>query len=65
MHLPINVKYPNNISKWHMGINSVFKVLKYSAHEGSFVVLLCYYTAYFDSCLLSFGNSLSKYQCKR
>jgi hypothetical protein len=28
MHLPINVKSPNNISKWHMGINSAFKGLK-------------------------------------
>jgi hypothetical protein len=28
MHLPINVKSPNNISKWHMGFNSAFKGLK-------------------------------------
>jgi hypothetical protein len=27
MHLPINVKSPNNISKWHMGFNSAFKGL--------------------------------------
>jgi hypothetical protein len=27
MHLPINVKSPNNISKWHMGINSAFRGL--------------------------------------
>jgi hypothetical protein len=27
MHLPINVKSPNNISKWQMGINSAFKGL--------------------------------------
>jgi hypothetical protein len=27
MHLPIKVKSPNNISKWHMGINSAFKGL--------------------------------------
>jgi hypothetical protein len=27
MHLPINVKSPNNISKCHMGINSTFKGL--------------------------------------
>jgi hypothetical protein len=25
MHGPINVKYPNNTSKWHMGFNSAFK----------------------------------------
>jgi hypothetical protein len=29
MHLPINVKSPNNISKWQMGFNSVFKGLKF------------------------------------
>ena len=27
MHGPINVKSPNNISKWQMGFNSVFKEL--------------------------------------
>jgi hypothetical protein len=27
MHLHINVKSPNNISKWQMGFNSAFKVL--------------------------------------
>ena len=28
MHGPINVKSPNNTSKWQMGFNSVFKGLK-------------------------------------
>jgi hypothetical protein len=28
MHLPINVKSPNNISKWQMEFNSSFKGLK-------------------------------------
>jgi hypothetical protein len=27
MHVPINVKSPNNINKWHMGFNSAFKWL--------------------------------------
>jgi hypothetical protein len=27
MHLPINVKSPNNISKWQVGFNSAFKGL--------------------------------------
>jgi hypothetical protein len=27
MHLTINVKSPNNISKWQMGFNSAFKGL--------------------------------------
>jgi hypothetical protein len=28
MHRPINVKSPNNISKWQMGFNSAFKGLR-------------------------------------
>jgi hypothetical protein len=28
MHGPINVKSPNNISRWQMGFNSAFKGLK-------------------------------------
>jgi hypothetical protein len=28
MHGPINVKSPNNTSKWQMGFNSAFKWLK-------------------------------------
>jgi hypothetical protein len=27
MHVPINVKSPNNTSKWQMGFNSAFKML--------------------------------------
>jgi hypothetical protein len=27
MHGPINVKFPNNTSKWQMGFNSAFKGL--------------------------------------
>ena len=27
MHVPTNVKSPNNISKWQMGFNSAFKGL--------------------------------------
>jgi hypothetical protein len=30
MHLPINVKSPNNISKWQIGFNSAFKGLTLS-----------------------------------
>jgi hypothetical protein len=34
MHGPINVKSPNNTSKWKMGFNSGFKGLKHmSVHE--------------------------------
>jgi hypothetical protein len=28
MHVPKNLKSPNNISKWQMGINSAFQGLK-------------------------------------
>jgi hypothetical protein len=28
MHEPINVKSPNNTSKWQMGFNSAFKGLR-------------------------------------
>jgi hypothetical protein len=33
MHRPINVKSPNNISKWQMGFNSAFKgLISYRTH---------------------------------
>jgi hypothetical protein len=28
MHVPINVKSPNNLSEWQMGFNSAFKGLR-------------------------------------
>jgi hypothetical protein len=33
MHLPINVKSPNNISKWQMEFNSAFKGLMEEEEE--------------------------------
>jgi hypothetical protein len=33
MHLPINVKSPNNIRKWQMGFNSAFKELNSLQHR--------------------------------
>jgi hypothetical protein len=40
MHLPINVKSPNNISKWHMGFNSAFKgLIQYT--KQSFYEIYC------------------------
>jgi hypothetical protein len=44
MHVPINVKSPNNISKWQVGFNSAFKGLNPSAFVGpsnNFTPLLC------------------------
>jgi hypothetical protein len=38
MHGPINVKSPNNISKWQIGFNSAFEGLKLS-HSSS-----CFYS---------------------
>jgi hypothetical protein len=35
MHGPINVKSPNNISKWQMGFNSAFKGLTQQHEEHS------------------------------
>jgi len=29
MHVPINFKFPNNISEWQMGFNSAFKGLTF------------------------------------
>jgi hypothetical protein len=38
MHGPINVKYPNNTSKWLMGFNSAFKGLIYIILEAADVL---------------------------
>ena len=42
MHVPINVKSPNNASKWQMGFNSAFKGLsdlaRYSLPVRSFML---------------------------
>jgi hypothetical protein len=38
MHGPMNVKFPNNTSKWQMGFNSAFKGLsKIKSESSSFV----------------------------
>jgi hypothetical protein len=34
MHLPINVKSPNNVRKWQMGFNSAFKGLSLTMTVG-------------------------------
>jgi len=33
MHVPINIKSPNNTSKWQMGFNCAFKGLKLAGNE--------------------------------
>jgi hypothetical protein len=39
MHGPMNVKFPNNTSKWQMEFNSAFKGLKYNYLCPSYVHL--------------------------
>ena len=38
MHVPINVKSPNNISEWQMGFNSAFKGLMSSLNENQLAI---------------------------
>jgi hypothetical protein len=40
MHGPINVKSPNNTSKWQMGFNSAFKGLRNTIHAVKVNVIL-------------------------
>ena len=40
MHGPINVKFPNNISKWQMGFNSAFKGLMWKSGWPSLTTVL-------------------------
>jgi len=42
MHIPINVKSPNNISEWQKGFNSAFKGLN-TVHSFSYITLGCIY----------------------
>jgi hypothetical protein len=44
MHGPINVKSPNNTSKWQMGFNSAFKGLKLWIRLGFPVIVIKFYT---------------------
>jgi hypothetical protein len=41
MHGPINVKSPNNTSKWQMGFNSAFKGLMSLKVRGQFTFFQC------------------------
>jgi hypothetical protein len=36
MHLPINVKSPNNITNWQMRFNSAFKGLKVKVKQSHY-----------------------------
>jgi hypothetical protein len=40
MQGPINVKSPNNTSKWQMGLNSAFKGLSCWSYKGNALCLL-------------------------
>jgi hypothetical protein len=39
MHVPINVKSPNNVSKWQMGFNSAFKGLTVKKAGGKILAI--------------------------
>jgi hypothetical protein len=39
MHGPINVKSPNNTSKWQMGFNSAFKGLRDGCTNGRYEIV--------------------------
>jgi hypothetical protein len=49
MHGPINVKTPNNTSKWQMGFNSTFKGLIMSVHLSVRIEQLGYHGTDFHS----------------
>jgi hypothetical protein len=40
MHGPMNVKSPNNTSKWQMGFNSAFKGLKHLVANTAYCMFL-------------------------
>jgi hypothetical protein len=46
MHVPIKVKSPNNISKWQMGFNSVFKGLTKTKIINKYVLLVFLFRAH-------------------
>jgi hypothetical protein len=59
MHLHINVKSPNNISKWQVGFNSTFEVL-----TTDITIAFCLYTEIPKTNMLkhtNYKNSLSKF----
>jgi hypothetical protein len=57
MHGPINVKSPNNMSKWQMGFNSAFKGLR--MHSGcSFCVYQAFYFSIVRSIALRTTNDV-------
>jgi hypothetical protein len=56
MHVPINVKSPNNISKWQTGFNSAFKGLKRPENgkkERNFISAICFHNSPTLSCPVS------------
>jgi hypothetical protein len=50
MHGPINVKSPNNISKWQMVFKLAFKELKYIANPLKFVLYRKVLVLRFENC---------------
>jgi hypothetical protein len=56
MHVPINVKSPNNTSKWQMGFNSAFKGL--NPHQCALLDYNCIRLLVCPSFSLSVGSSV-------
>ena len=63
MHVPINVKSPNNISEWQMGFNSAFKGLSSEREGGCLpeVRMLVLFRSVFVHCdITSHGKSIER-----
>jgi hypothetical protein len=60
MHGPINVKSPNNTSKWQMGFNSAFKGLNpwHVMPNISYVVMWAYFRLYCLSKAVNFWSGV-------
>ena len=50
MHVPTNVKSPNNTSKWQMGFNSAFKGL--IRHEQNMMIMIMIVIIIFMACVI-------------
>jgi hypothetical protein len=61
MHGPINVKSPNNTSKWQMGFNSAFKGLMYSTYYCIFPYPFSTFLVIFFFCVSHFKFTFYHY----
>ena len=59
MHVPINVKSPNNISEWQKGFNSAFKGLIFF-HDHALIIILIIITAVFYTIIRIIQNKQTR-----